>query len=305
MAMDRLEEARESLVVKSCGVQHDSEKETKPSWCWSKGASRDADKKVFISKKHKQDLLGKESPGFRYSPQRQRHQPSFSFGTAEARPPLRKDAYPESSNELLARSVDHTKFKYRSKSAVVLQSSRDSAYNQPGFDGFPAGAVSPGPQRYNPSSSIPGHRFSHAPNVDKAAPKYTMRPATKDLSAESQTPERVGPGLYKVPAACAEQQRSEKPSLPQWSVNKTDRFPKKANETSSGRMWDASGNKARQFNRAYSSAPSFSFGTSTRDRQAKVASVPGTAVLSMKASHSHPTLPPRKDVMRYSQVPAS
>jgi len=303
--MARLEEAREPLVVSSCGVQHDSEKESKPSWCWSKGASRDADKKVFISKKQTQDLLGKESPGFRYTPKRQRHQPSFRFGTAEARPPLKKASYPESSNDLLARSIDHTKCKCRSKSAVVLQSSRDSAYYQPGFDGFPSGAVSPGPQRYNPSSSVPGHRFSHAPNVDKIAPKYSMRPATKDLSAESQTPERVGPGLYKVPEACAEQRRSEKPSLPEWSVNKTDRFPKKAKERNSGRMWDGSGDKARQFNRAYCSAPSFSFGTSTRDRQAKVAPVPGSAAVSMKTSHSHPSLPVRKDVMRYSHVPAS
>lgn len=305
--MEKLEEAQESLFFPACGVQAEGVKQSLPRWSMSK-ASRDTDKKVYISGKHTQDVLGKDSPGFAYTPKRQKSLPSWSFGSAPARPPAAPKKYPETSNDLIGKIPDGGEVKFPSKKAVILQSSRDAAYYCPGFDGFPAGAISPGPQRYNPHKSIPGCRLSHAPDIDKISPKYTMRPMTKAMATDSQTPPRVGPGLYPVAQACTAQPRSEKPSKPQWSLNKTERF-KHVDKNDSGRLWDGLGERARQFNRHYNSSPSFSFGTSTRGHQKKVGTMrteldKGPAAQMDKARASNPSLPTRHDIMRYSDVPA-
>mmetsp|Transcript_117575 Transcript_117575/g.379470 ORF Transcript_117575/g.379470 Transcript_117575/m.379470 type:complete len:308 (-) Transcript_117575:240-1163(-) len=305
--MEKLEDAQESLFFPSCGTQAEAMKKTSPSWSLPR-AARDTEKKVFISNRHPQDLLGKDSPAFAYSPKRQRHLPQWGFGTAAARPALAKPKYPEASNDLIGTTPDSQQLKYCSKKAVILRSSRDAAYYAPDFDGFPAGAISPGPQRYTPAASMPGHRFSHAPEVDRIPPKYTMRPMTKPPTQDSQTPARVGPGLYYVEEACAPQAKSEKPSKPQWSVNRTERFAKRAEKKEAGRLWDGLGDRARQFNRTYSSSPSFSFGTSTRGHQKKVAPArtqldKGPSARMDKPWQSHPTLPLHKEVMRYSDVP--
>jgi len=305
--MEKLEEARESLFFPACGVQAEGVKQSLPRWSMTK-ASRDTEKKVYIGKTHQQDLLGKDSPGFAYTPKRQRSLPSWGFGTAPARPPLAKPKYPDSSNDLTGKAPDGGEVKHPSKKAVILQSSRDAAYYQPGFDGFPAGACSPGPQRYNPQKSIPGCRLSHAPDIDKISPKYTMRPTYKPPAANSQTPPRVGPGLYPPQEACTAQARSEKPSKPQWSLNKTERF-KVQERSDSGRLWDGFGDKARQYNRRYNSAPSFSFGTSTRGHQKKAGNFQtsldkGPAAQMDRMSAKQPDLPTRHEVMRYSDVPA-
>mmetsp|Transcript_20573 Transcript_20573/g.59584 ORF Transcript_20573/g.59584 Transcript_20573/m.59584 type:complete len:308 (-) Transcript_20573:303-1226(-) len=307
--MEKLEAQQESLYFPACGPQPEAVKQTLPAWSMGK-ASRDKEKNVFISKQHVQDLRGKDSPGFAYSPRRQRHLPKWGFGTSAARPPLSKAKYPEASNDLTGAAPDSAKLKYDLKKPVILQSSRDANYSSPDFDGFPLGAVSPGPQRYTPAASMPGHRFSHAPDVDKIAPKYTMRPMTKPMGSESQTGRRVGPGSYPVPEACKPQPRSEKTSLPRWSVNKTDRFPQRVEASDSGRLWDGHGDRARQFNRTYSASPSFSFGTSTRTHQQKIAPArtqldKGPAAQMDRPWQSHPTLPRRKEVMRYSDVPAA
>lgn len=306
--MERLQEAEESLFVAACGRQAEGVKQSLPAWSLPR-ASRDNEKRVYISKKHPQDLLGKDSPGFAYTPQRQRHLPSWGFGTASQRPAAAKAKFPDASNDLLGTLPDNQQFKFGTKMVAMPRGSRDASYSAPDFDGFPAGEISPGPQRYNPSTKVHGHRLAHAPDVDKTAPSFTMRPMTKPPVVESQTPAKVGPGSYPVQEACRPQAKSEKPSLPHWSVNKSDRFKSKS-QSDPGRLWDGMGDKARQFNRTASCAPSFSFGASTREHAKKVTPARnsldmGPAAKMDKSRQSHPSLPRRHEVMKYSQVPAA
>jgi len=184
---------KEVTLPPACGAQAEAPKQSLPSWSWSK-AQRDKEKKVFISNKHSQDLLGKDSPGFEYTPKRLKHAPGYGFGTAPARPALAKPKYPESMHDLVGTIPDNQKYKFKSRSVSVGTCSRWASANSPDYEGFPLGAVSPGPQRYTPSRAPPAHRFAHAPKVDQVQPSYTMRPKTKVLEADSQTPARVGPG---------------------------------------------------------------------------------------------------------------
>lgn len=290
-------------------------------------ASRDTEKKVFISKKHPQDLLGNDSPGPLYIPKRQRNLPSWGFGTAPARPPPAGQKYPESSNNLIGTMPDGQVFKYGSKSATIGTCPRFGAgYNQPDYDGFPPGEISPGPQRYN-CYPVPMpkkhekdkpwpkpdctycHRMSHAPSVDHIPPRYTMREKTKIKELESQTGPKIGPGSYPAAEACSPQARSEKPSKPQWSFSKNPRFPQPSLLDSAGRLWDGTGERKIQFNRAYSSPASYSFGTSTRQHRKKVAPciLPkdlGPANEMGDCHQDHPPLPPRKEVLKFTDVPA-
>merc|ERR1719382_362809 len=136
-----------------------------------------------------------------------------------------------------------------------------------------------------------------------------MRPKTKIIELESQTGPRVGPGLYPVPEACGAQPRSEKKSLPQWSVNKIDRFQKKVEHGDSGRLWDGMGVKKIQYNRTFSASPSFSFGTSTRGHAQRVTAATttldkGPSAFMEKPWKSHPSIPTRKEVIKYNDVPS-
>lgn len=303
--MDILQEAQESLDFPSCGRQYDGTKESKPIWSMPK-ASRDTEKKVFISNKHSQDSLGRDSPGFVYEPQRQKELPKWGFGTSAARPPLSKSKYPETSNNLLNNSPDFLKFKYKSRTAGIGVCPRYAASQAPDFNGYPMGAISPGPQRYDPQRCPPAVRLAHAPKVDEVPPKYSLRPRTKIRELESQTGPKVGPGSYPIPAACGEQPTSTKVSLPQWKLNQVDRFPEKR-QHDSYRLWDAEGQQKIQYNRTFSSPPSYSFGTSTRGHVAKVAPVrtqldAGPAGSMGPPHKEHPPLPPRREILKFSDV---
>jgi len=132
-----------------------------------------------------------------------------------------------------------------------------------------------------------------------------MRPRTKIRELESQTPAKVGPASYPVPEACAPQSKSEKKSLPQWSLMKTDRFPQRQEQKDAGRLWDGMGEKKIEFSRAFSTPASFSFGTSTRGAAQKVqpahtAADKGPAGRMGKNRENHPELPPRKEILKYS-----
>jgi len=309
-ALAGLEAAQQSLFFPSTGPQAESVKPSEPRWSIPK-ASRECDHKVFISKKHPQDLLGKDSPGPVYVPRRQRSLPSWGFGTAIARPKPAGAKYPESSNNLLGTIPDGQVFKYGSKTATISTCPRfGSGVNQPDYDGFEPGKISPGPQRYSPSkASTYSHRLSWSPEADQIPPKYTMRLKTKIISAQSQTPAKVGPGIYPVAEACSPQARSEKPSLPRWSFSKTERFPTPLVHGDAGRLWDGEGKGKINFNRAYSCPASYSFGTSTRQHRKKVTPMIMTSDLGPaedlgKVKHEHPTLPTRKDVIKYTDVPA-
>jgi hypothetical protein len=309
-ALKGLEVAHENLFYNSTGVQAESVKPSEPQWSLPK-ASRDTEKKVYISKKHYQDSLGRDSPGPVYIPKRQRSLPSWGFGTSDARPPPALGKYPESSNNLIGTIPDGQVFKYKSITASIGVCPRFGAgCNQPDYCGFEPGKISPGPQRYSPSKdSCYSHRMSWAPGADNIPPKYTMRKKTTIKELESQTPAKVGPGIYPVPEACMPQPRSEKPSKPRWSFSKEDRFPQPLVHGEAGRLWDGDGQRKIQFNRAYSSPASYSFGTSTRDHRKRVSPVitkgdGGPADDMGKILHAHPTLPTRKDVIKYTDCPA-
>ncbi|CAE8635071.1 unnamed protein product, partial [Polarella glacialis] len=216
--MDRLQEASKTVDFPACGKQAEGTKQSLPNWTLPKSGRVDA-KKVFISKKHPQDLLGKDSPGHVYEPKRQRSLPKWGFATADARPPLAGARYPEPSNNLVGANPDSAKFKYGSRSVAMSTCPRDVIANQPDLEGFPKGACSPGPQRYNIDKVPPCIRLSHAPEVDKIPPSYTMRLKTKILENTSQTGPKVGPGVYPAPDACGTQASSERPSKPLWTLH--------------------------------------------------------------------------------------
>ncbi|CAJ1376561.1 unnamed protein product [Effrenium voratum] len=102
---------------------------------------------------------------------------------------------------------------------------------------------------------------------------------------------------YPLPDACGKQYESDKKSNPTWSCCKKDRFPKKAREHNTGRLWDGEGKKKAQFNRTCSAPPSFSFGTSTRFHAQKLARC--LAPADAKAFSSQPKIvPPSLDPRR-------
>lgn len=305
--MDTLDNAVESLTFPSCGPQVEATKRSQPQWTLPK-ASRDDVKKVVISKKHPQDLLGKDSPGFVYNPKRQRELPKWGFGTAEARPPLGGARYPESSSNLTGTIPDPLPFKYgNSRSARIGTCPRDVITNAPDLNGFPAGAISPGPQRYHPERAPPCVRLAHAPKVDEIPPAYTMRPMTKIIESISQTGPKVGPGSYPIPSGSGPQ--PDRKSQPLWSICKQDRFVHKIEHGDSGRLWDAQGDQRMRYNRTFSASPSFSFGTSTRGQAQRLAPAVTTLdkgpVAQMKQMHhSHPKLAPRREIIKYTDVPS-
>jgi len=309
-ALAGLEAARTSLFFPSTGVQAESVKPSEPQWTLPK-ASRATEHKVFISKKHPQDSLGKDSPGPVYIPKRQRSLPSWGFGTAIARPPLAKARYPESSNNLIGTVPDGQVFKYPSVTAAIGVCPRfGKGVNSPDFCGFEPGVISPGPQRYSPSSdSTYCHRMNHSKGADEIPPKYTMRKKTVIKELESQTPPKVGPGIYPCQEACDVQTRSEKPSKPRWSFSKTDRFPTPLVHGDAGRLWDGEGLAKIQFQRSFSQPASYSFGTSTRQHRKKVSPIilpadKGPAEDLGSNHQEHPVLPLRRDVIKYTDCPA-
>merc|ERR1719263_722807 len=188
---------------------------------------------------------------------------------------MAKAAYPESSNNLIGVTTDPQVFKYESKTASIGTCPRfGSGVNQPDYDGFPPGAVSPGPMRYKPSAdSTYCHRMSHCPGADNIPPRYSIRKKTKIIELESQTPAKVGPGQYPIAEACGAQPSSEKPSRPQWSFSKKPRFPEPHVHGAQNLWHDGDGKRAQQFNRSYSTPASYSFGTSTRGHRKKVGNI--------------------------------
>lgn len=301
------------VTVSSCEKQHDSTKRSCPQFSVPK-AGRDQRAKVWLSKKHPQDLLGRASPGPEYTPNRMRELPKYSFGTAPQRPPQTKPRYPETTNDLLHSSPDGRDAKHpffgapsmaqhkavtdpSGKGATIGASSRHNKINAPDLCEFPLGGISPGPQRYHPERGPP-IRMAHAPKVDNLPPAYSMGLKTEILGSKCQTPARVGPGIYPVQEACGEQPKSENPSLPKWKLYKNERFPHKKQWSDHGRLWDGEGEKKIRFQRSFSAAPSFSFGAAQRAATHRVARVMtsldgGPAATMPRTREPHPVLPPR------------
>jgi hypothetical protein len=267
--MDALEAAASVLIPTSNGPQADSRIVNQPVFSFPK-ETRKGREAVFISKKHPQDLLGKDSPGPAYTPKRMTHQPKFGFGSSAARPMLANAQYPEASNDLIQVELDtSTLSKYTKPGSVAIgASARQAKINAPDLEAFPMGRASPGPMRYTPNVKMGVHRFAHAPKADQTPPSYTMRRKTKHAGVkdDGETGPRVGPGTYKVDLELYEQPLSNKgATAPRWSVHKMDRNPvKEGVQADSGRLWDGEGDKKLRFSRVFSSPANFSFGTSTR-----------------------------------------
>mmetsp|Transcript_2717 Transcript_2717/g.4632 ORF Transcript_2717/g.4632 Transcript_2717/m.4632 type:complete len:313 (+) Transcript_2717:54-992(+) len=305
-ALLKLEEARESLTFSSCGRQADGVKRSNPSWTLPK-ASRDDVKKVFVSKKMPQDLLGRGSPGHVYDPKRVRSTPSWSFGAGEARPHPGGVKYPDTSNDLTQVTPDSQPFKYgEPRAATIGTCPRDVISNAPDLNGFPKGRISPGPMRYNVANCPPATRLAHAPGCDMIPPKWSIGQKTVIQELKSQTGEKVGPGTYPIPDAVGKQHESDKKSNPSWSCNKKDRFPKKARQHDTGRLWDGEGKRAIQFNRTTSAPPSFSFGTSTRFHAQKIARCMAPLDERAKAEPANvrtPHIDRRREILKFTDVP--
>lgn len=308
MSLPGLEDAAQSLFFPSHGPQSDSTKRSNATWTMPK-ATIAADKQLYMSEKHNQDSLGRASPGPKYTPKRQKHDPKWGFGTAAQRPPQAKAKYPEMANDLLGTIPDSQQFKYSQSAPIIGIANRMAPSNAPDIDTYPLGMHSPGPQRYKPERAAPCHRFSWAPDVDQVAPKYTMRPKTKRPEDSTATPARVGPGSYPHPESIGRQDRSEKPTLPTWGINKVDRFPRKVQHGDAGRLWDGQGNMKSKFSRSCSLAPSFGFGTSKRFPEAKITpniqpKDKGPAAVMGKPRADCPNLPLTKDIAKYGPTGA-
>lgn len=276
---------------------------------WSMGkASRDDVKKVFLSKKQPQDMLGKDSPGFAYEPRRQRELPSWGFGTALARPPPKK-GQPETYNDLIGNIPDNQVFKYHQSGIKFGSLMRGACSNAPDIEGYPMGRISPGPARYNTDKVPPAVRHAHAPEVDQIAPKYTMRIRTKIMEAASQTPAKIGPGYYPAVEACTDQVESRKLTYPHWKAYRHDRMlgdPKKVRDSRD--LWDGFGDQKEANSRTFDKSPSFGFGTSTRAHGKKITMCfqkadKGPAAFMDKPWASQPQLPAQRDVMKLSGIP--
>lgn len=291
----------------SCGKQADSIKESKPVWSMPK-ADRDKAKKVFISGKHNQDLVGKDSPGHNYET-RGVIKGGFSFGSSAQRPPPKGAQYPDTSGDRIGNMPNHLKFKYQTRSASIGTCPRSAQLSAPDMNTFVAGGISPGPQRYSTANAPYAVSHAHAPGITNSPPKYTMRSRTKIFQGGSPaTGEKVGPGHYPVAESCNAQAESHKQSLPKWGICKSDRFPDKLHHDSY-RLHDGHGEKKIQFNRMYNSTPAFSFGTSTRGHAKKIArtitDLDKGPVANMSPNRpEHPHLVPRHEILKFGSAMA-
>eukprot|EP00445_Apocalathium_hangoei_P008482 CAMPEP_0203869376 /NCGR_PEP_ID=MMETSP0359-20131031/17669_1 /ASSEMBLY_ACC=CAM_ASM_000338 /TAXON_ID=268821 /ORGANISM="Scrippsiella Hangoei, Strain SHTV-5" /LENGTH=283 /DNA_ID=CAMNT_0050787969 /DNA_START=112 /DNA_END=964 /DNA_ORIENTATION=+ len=208
-------------------------------------------------------------------------------------------AVPGAMNDLMGRIPDANKFKYKTKNPVISTCPRHAASNAPDLCSFPIGVISPGPQRYNPQN-CPPQRLAHARSVDIVAPAYSMRLKTEAKAIIMSTGVKVGPGTYPHPEACKEQADSRKPSLAKWSLYKTDRFPEKRQQEGP-RVRDDE--KKKELSRQLSAPPTF--GTSTRGQAQRLA----PSLTDLDRGHvlppprvPQPSLPSRREIMRYSDV---
>lgn len=304
-----LEECEEPPDVRAHGIQYDSTKRTNPIWGQAK-ASREQRKNVYISGKHNQDLLGRDSPGFAYEPTRQRSLPSWSQGTAAQRPPAATAKYPETVNDLMGNIPDNQTVKYnRAPRPNQAVASLDAMYNQPGYTGFKAGVISPGPMRYSPKPDATRCiKHGHAPDIHKTPASWSLRDRTKMAELTPATGEKVAPGSYNIPQAHGTQP-DHKESKPQWKLYRHDRFAQKLSRGDPGRLWDGEGKQKELNSRSFSRSPSFGFGTSTREKVKKVhpghtEADRGPAADMPHFRRSMPNLPTRKEQMKWSDVPA-
>lgn len=187
-------------------------KQDAPKWSIPR-ASKDASRKVFVSKKHQLDVLGIDSPGpGAYRPQRQRKSPSCSFGTG-----CRPSSAPASrvcTRDLLAMiSGDKPQadaYLPCSGRPTIDRASRNVIVVQPDLQGVLSNE-SPGP--------------CYCPDLcafKPCSPGYSIGTA----NLRQQTTTKVGPGSYPVHRPEHLRSRSTCRSGPRFSMPRAERWPR-------------------------------------------------------------------------------
>ncbi|KAF4732330.1 hypothetical protein FOZ62_005849 [Perkinsus olseni] len=165
------------------------------------------------------------------------------------------------------------------------------------------GKASPGPTAYNPDS----RHTSGIPRV----PQITLGSKTKILASECQTPPVVGPGTYPLPPSVGTQYLSQRRNLSTYSFSKARRVAERNQRipvpaTCKGDLTTRSvvSSIGPQHESRNSNAPTFGFGTATRDQKAKtfLVQTPGDTGPSgswAKPRCHHPTLPRAKSIVKW------
>jgi hypothetical protein len=263
----------DSFDVPSLGRQHNSTKETMPSFSFGTGV-RGAANKTFISKKHEKRKAVMNSPGPVYGvPGSTGTGLKFGFGTEEQRGSA-KPQYPDSSVDLTCSVVDSQTIKYSSTKGVHFGTEpRMNPKNAEALRANPTTNLctqSPQSFDYNPDDTL----------IAKSRPEYSFGPKEAKQSDKAPqrihipktgTPRHVGPGSHGQPSACGSQPSSARKSAPSWSFG-----GKPSSNTPNGdrnmALMDPSpelSSLGKQVVSSARSAPSCGFGTSTREHSAR------------------------------------
>jgi len=263
----------DSFDVSATGRQHNSQKETMPSYSFGTGARGQT--KVFISKGHEKRKAVMNSPGPVYGiPSSVGLGPKFGFGTEDVRG-SQKVQYPDSSVDLTCSLVDSQALKFDTTKGVHFGTEpRMNPKNAEALLQNPTNNLctqSPQSFDYNPddtliSKSYPAHSFGPKDGklADKTPPRIHI--------PKTGTPRHVGPGSHGQASGVGEQPVSGRKSAPSWSFGgkKTNSF--RPDDGRSFALLEPSpelSSLGKQVVSSARSAPSCGFGTSTRDHSAR------------------------------------
>jgi len=263
----------DSFGVAALGRQHNSKKETMPSFSFGTGV-RAAANKTFISKKHEKRKCVMNSPGPVYGiPSTVGNGPKHGFGT-EGRS-NHKPQYPDSSVDLTCSIVDSQTVKFKTTMGVHFGTEpRMNSKNAEPLGCNPTANLctqSPPSFDYNPVDTL----------IAKGKPEYSFGPKDSKPGDKTQdrihipptgTPRRVGPGSHGASSGVGQQLTSEKKSAPSWSFGGR----KSANSSAPSEMpfpqldpQPELSSLGKQIVSSARSAPSCGFGTSTREHSAR------------------------------------
>lgn len=265
----------DSFDVAALGRQHNSNKETMPSYSFGTGV-RGASAKVFISKRHEKRKAVMNSPGPVYGiPSTVGNGPKHGFGTEEQRH-NNKAEYPDSSVDLTCSIIDSQGLKFSSTKGVHFGTEpRMNSKNAEPIQDNPTSNLctqSPPSFDYNPEYGL----------VAKATPEYSFGPreaktgdkcATRSIHMPATgTPRRVGPGSHTLPPGVGQQPSSARKSAAAWSFGGRKTSSSNAPRDRPFPHLDPQpelSSLGKQVVSSARSAPSCGFGTSTRDHSAR------------------------------------
>jgi hypothetical protein len=264
----------DSFDVPSIGRQHNSQKETMPSFSFGTGV-RGAGNKIFITKKHEKRKAVMNSPGPVYGvPNTVGAGPKFSFGTEEQRSTA-KAQYPDSSVDLTCSVVDSQTVKFDGTKAVHFGTEpRMNSKNAEALRGNAEANLctqSPLSFDYNPDDSL----VAKAHPLFSFGPKNTsegMKCPARIHIPKTGTPRHVGPGSHTQAAGVGPQPTSARKSAPAWSFGGKPTIVAKPTEGRGFPLLDPSPELSSLGKQVVSngrSAPSCGFGTSTREHSAR------------------------------------